>query len=61
VSGATRVAIVLVTAAVAIEQRGIGRVTVQIAFTIVFGGIMLAAALAVGLGSQDVVRQWLAQ
>jgi hypothetical protein len=51
----------LVAVAVALEHLGIGRVTVLIAFAILFGGIMLATALAVGLGSQDIVRRWLAQ
>jgi len=60
-SGATRVGIMLVAVAVALEHLGIGRVTVLIAFAILFGGIMLATALAVGLGSQDIVRRWLAQ
>ena len=60
-SGATRVGIMLVAVAVSLEQLGIGRVTVLIAFAILFGGIMLATALAVGLGSQDIVRRWLAE
>jgi hypothetical protein len=60
-SGATRVGIMLVTVAVALEHIGIGRVTVHIAFAVLFGGITLALALAVGLGSQDLVRRWLAK
>jgi hypothetical protein len=50
--------IVLVVFAVALEHLGIGRATVLTAFAILFGGITLAMALAVGLGSQEVVRQW---
>lgn len=60
-AGTTRTAVVLVAAAVAFEHLGIGRATVLAAFAILFGGITLAAALAVGLGSQDVVRRWWAQ
>jgi Mechanosensitive ion channel, conserved TM helix len=59
-SGATRVGIMLVAVTVALEHIGIGRGTVQIAFAILFGGITLALALAIGLGSQDLVRRWLA-
>jgi len=56
----TRVGVILVTAAVALEHLGIGRTTVLTAFAILFGGVTLAAALALGLGSQDLVRSWLA-
>jgi hypothetical protein len=58
-AGATRSAVMLVVIAVAFEHIGIGRATVLTAFAILFGGVTLAAALAVGLGSQDVVRRWL--
>jgi len=57
-AGATRTAVMLVAGAVAFEHLGIGRATVLTAFAILFGGVTLAAALAVGLGSQDVVRRW---
>lgn len=50
--------IVLVVLAVALEHLGIGRATVLTAFAILFGGVTLALALAAGLGSQEVVRQW---
>jgi Mechanosensitive ion channel, conserved TM helix len=58
-AGATRSAVMLVAVAVAFEHIGIGRATVLTAFAILFGGVTLAAALAVGLGSQEIVRQWL--
>jgi hypothetical protein len=58
-AGATRSAVMLVAIAVAFEHLGIGRATVVTAFAILFGGVTLAAALAVGLGSQDIVRRWL--
>jgi hypothetical protein len=59
-AGATRSAVMLVAVAVAFEHLGIGRATVLTAFAILFGGVTLAAALAVGLGCQDIVRRWLA-
>jgi hypothetical protein len=58
-AGATRTAVMLVAVTVAFEHVGIGRATMLTAFAILFGGVTLAAALAVGLGSQDLVRRWL--
>ena len=57
-AGLTRVAVVLVGAAIALEQLGIGRVTMLIAFSILFGGATLTASIAVGVSLQDVVRAW---
>jgi Mechanosensitive ion channel, conserved TM helix len=51
--------IILFAFAMALEQLGIGRSTVIAAFTIVFGGTVLALALAFGLGGQDVARKLL--
>jgi hypothetical protein len=49
--------LVLVLAwAMALEHLGIGRRILPLAFGILFGGIVLALALAVGLGSKDLVR-----
>lgn len=49
--------LVLVLAwAMALEHLGIGRQILPLAFGILFGGIVLALALAVGLGSKDIVR-----
>ncbi|MBI4443250.1 MAG: hypothetical protein HY649_07740 [Acidobacteria bacterium] len=45
--------------AVALQHLGIGGGMVPLAFGILFGGIVLALALAVGLGSKDLVsRSW---
>jgi len=43
----------------AFEQLGIGRSTVIAAFTIAFGGAVLALALAFGLGGKDLARTFL--
>lgn len=40
----------------ALEHLGIGRQILPLAFAILFGGIVLALALAVGLGSKDLVK-----
>jgi len=43
----------------AFEQLGIGRQTMLAAFTIAFGGLVLALALAFGLGGRDRARDFL--
>ena len=51
--------VMVLTAAMALEQLGIGGQIVTLSFAILFGGIVLALALAVGLGSKDMVsRSW---
>lgn len=51
--------VLLLTFAMALDHLSIGGVVLKMAFGIVFGGIVLALALAVGLGSKDVVsRTW---
>lgn len=51
--------LMVVTYAMALDQLGIGGDIVKIAFALLFGGVVLALALAVGLGSREVVsRAW---
>jgi hypothetical protein len=51
--------ILVCAAAMALEHLGIGGSIVRVAFAILFGGIVLALALAVGLGSKEVIaRSW---
>ena len=51
--------ILVLAGAMALEHLGIGGDIVELAFAILFGGIVLALALAVGLGSKDMVsRSW---
>lgn len=53
-------AVVLLFAFVmAFDELGIGRNTVVAGFTIVFGGAVLALALAFGLGGRDMARRYL--
>ena len=47
----------IVAAAMALDHIGIGRTALLLAFGIIFGGIVLAAALAVGLGAKDVISR----
>ncbi len=49
----------LLAVTMALEQLGIGRETIVIAFAIVFGGVVLALALAFGLGGRDIAKEYL--
>jgi Conserved TM helix len=51
--------VLVLSGAMALQHLGIGGSIVTISFGILFGGIVLALALAVGLGSKDMVsRSW---
>lgn len=49
--------VLVLTAAMALDHLRIGEEIVDLAFGILFGGIVLALALAVGLGSRDLVTR----
>lgn len=49
--------VLLLAWTIALEHLGIGRGLLTLAFGILFGGVVLALALAVGLGSKDLVRR----
>jgi hypothetical protein len=49
--------VLVLTFAMALDHLGIGGKIVDLAFGILFGGIVLALALAVGLGSKDLVSR----
>jgi hypothetical protein len=49
--------VLVLAVAMALDHLGIGRRIVGLAFGILFGGIVLALALAVGLGSKDLVTR----
>ncbi len=53
--------IVLFSCAIALEEMGIASAVVRDAFSILFGGVVLALALAFGLGGQTVAREILEQ
>jgi hypothetical protein len=53
--------VLVLTAAMALEHLGIGGRIVNLAFGILFGGIVLTLALAIGLGSKDFVTRSLEQ
>ncbi len=49
--------VVVLGAAIGLEYAGLGTSVVAVAFGILFGGIVLALALAVGLGSKELVAR----
>jgi hypothetical protein len=49
--------VLLVAVAMALDHLGIGRSVLLLAFGILFGGVVFAAALALGLGVRDVVSR----
>ncbi|MDH5739006.1 MAG: hypothetical protein OEY77_01630 [Nitrospira sp.] len=55
----TRWGIQLLAIAMALEQLGIARHIVVVGFGITWGGLVLAAALAVGLGGQELAKDFL--
>jgi len=51
--------IFILSLTMALEQLGIGKETVIIAFAIIFGGIVLALSIAFGLGGRDMAKDYL--
>jgi hypothetical protein len=58
-SDVVKVVIVVLTVSMAFEELGLAERTILIAFSIVFGGLMLGLAIAFGLGGRDLARQFL--
>jgi hypothetical protein len=49
--------VLILTIAMALDHLGIGRTILMLAFAITFGGIVLSASLAIGLGARDAVAR----
>lgn len=58
-SGTVRVVIIFLALSMALEQVGLGKETMEIAFSIVFGAIMLGLAIAFGLGGRHLAARLL--
>ena len=58
-SDAVKVVIVVLAISMAFEEVGLAQRTVLIAFSIVFGALMLGLAIAFGMGGRDLARQFL--
>lgn len=54
-----KLTVFLLAITMALEQLGIGRGTIAIAFAITFGGIVLALAIAFGLGGRNIAKDYL--
>lgn len=59
IAGGVRLLVMLLAVVVALEQLRIGRTALIVAFAILFGGIVVAGAIAFGLGARDLAKEWL--
>lgn len=58
-AGLVRFLVMALAVVAALEQLGIGQTTLLVAFGVVFGGVVAALAMALGLGGKDLAREWL--
>lgn len=59
VSGVTRLLVLALSVAMALDHLAVARSVVVATFSIVLGGVVLALALAFGLGGRDIAREYL--
>lgn len=59
VGSGVRVLVMCFAAAIALEELRIGRTVIAVSFAIVFAGIVIAGAIAFGLGARDLAHDWL--
>jgi hypothetical protein len=59
IAGGVRVLLLSLTVVVALEQLRIGRTALLVSFAILFAGIVIAGAIAFGLGGRDLARELL--
>lgn len=58
-SGLTRFFVMTLATVAALEELGIGRTTIIVTFSILFGGVVAAAAIALGMAARDMARDLL--
>lgn len=58
-AGGAQIALIILFATMALEHLGVGRQVILIAFAILFGGVVLALALAFGLAGRDLAREFM--
>jgi hypothetical protein len=58
-AGLTRFFVMTLVVVAALDEIGISRTTIIVTFAILFGGVVAAAAIAVGLGARDLARDFL--
>ncbi|UCG78309.1 MAG: hypothetical protein JSV21_00265, partial [Nitrospirota bacterium] len=54
-----KLGVFLLSITMAMEQLGIGKATITMAFGVMFGGVVLALAIAFGLGGKELAQQYL--
>ena len=54
-----QLSVFILAVTMSLEQLGIGSSAIIIAFALVFGGIVLALAIAFGFGGRDIAREYL--
>jgi hypothetical protein len=54
-----RITVMFLSVTMALEQLGIGSITVLILFSLLFGGLVLGLSLAFGLGGKDLAKEFL--
>ena len=59
ISRGVKTGILILATTMALEQLGIGKDTVIVAFTILFGGFVFALSLAFGLAGKDIAEEYL--
>ncbi len=59
IASTIRTVIIVFAVSMALEELGMGERTVLVAFTIIFGALMLGLAIAFGLGGRDLARHFL--
>ncbi len=59
ISAGVRILVMTMAVAVALEELHIGRTFVLVSFAILFAGIVIAGAIAFGLGARDIARNWM--
>jgi len=58
-AGGVHTALMVLFVAMALEHLGVGRQIILVSFTILFGGVVLALALAFGLAGRELARPFL--
>lgn len=58
-AGGVHILVMMLAVATALEELRIGRTVLLVSFAILFAGIVVAGAIAFGLGARDLAREWL--
>jgi hypothetical protein len=58
-AGGVRILVMSLAVVMALEQLRIGRTALLVSFAILFGGVVMAAAIAFGFGARELAHDWL--